>query len=143
MRSTGVGFAGVRREVTTQRKELAIMNSQLRSVTKKVDEIAVLADRLTTSVVFQRRALVAMSGDITSVLKHVAASGAASSPPTIDGASAVRDAAADGGQMLAATETQNAQWILDLKVCSCSPAASSGSAFDLSCVGVCACSGFL
>lgn len=143
MRSTGVGFDGVRREISTQRKELAIMNSQLRSVTKKVDEIAVLADRLTASVVFQRRALVAMSGDITSVLKYVAASGAASSPPTIDGASAVRDAAADGGQMLAATETQNAQWILDLKVCSRSPAASSGSAFDLSCVGVCACSGFL
>jgi len=95
-----------------------MMNSQLRAVTKKVDDIAVLADRLTASLVFQRRALVSMSGDITSVLQHVTASGAAPSPPTTDGAAAIDGAAAaEGAQTLAATEVQNSQWILDLKVC--------------------------
>jgi len=117
LRSTGVGFSGVRREITTQRKELTVLNSQLRAVTNKVDDVAVLADRLTASLVFQRRALVSMSGDITSLLNHVAASGASTSPPKIDGAAAVGDASAVGTQTLAVTEMQNAQWVLDLKVC--------------------------
>jgi len=43
-RSTGVGLAGIRGEIATQRKKLVIMSSQLRAVTKRVGDIAVLAD---------------------------------------------------------------------------------------------------
>lgn len=108
IRSTGLGFSGVRRDITTQRKELAIMNSPLRAITKKVDEISVLADRLTASLVSQRRALLSMSGDVTSVLMHVTASGPAASPLENAGAAAVVGAdPAEGTQSLAAMEVQN------------------------------------
>jgi len=53
MRSTPCGFAGARREITKQRKELAILNSQLCPWTKKVDDMAVLADCFTASLIFQ------------------------------------------------------------------------------------------
>jgi len=44
------------------------MNSQMRSVTKKVDDIAVLADRLTASLFYQRRAVINMAGEVSTVL---------------------------------------------------------------------------
>ena len=149
VRTTGVGFAGVRREITTQRKEVAIMNSQLRAVTKKIDEIAVLSDRLTASLVFQRRSLVSISGDITSVLTHMAASRAIPSQQltgetlAAGGAAAVGGAAAGGDETLAGTEEQDPRWILDLKVCSCSTAAACGTAYGLGSAAVCAWSAFL
>jgi len=147
MRTTGVGFAGVRREITTQRKEVAIMNSQLRAVTKKVDDIAVLADRLTASLIFQRRALVAMSGDVTTVLSHVAVNGAALSPPATgntDGGGGAGTAgrwAGDAAQTPVATEEQDAQWVLDLKVWFVSIGTASGTASGPRCAQGCARSG--
>jgi len=149
VRTTGVGFAGVRREITTQRKEVAIMNSQLRAVTKKVDEIAVLADRLTASLVFQRRSLVSVSADITSVLAHMAASRASASQqlsgetPAAGGGAAVDGATAGGDQTLAGTEEQDPRWILDLKVCSCSNGTVCGTAYGLSSAAVCSWSAVL
>jgi len=147
MRTTGVGLAGVRREITTQRKEVAIMNSQLRGVTKKVDEIAVLADRLTASLIFQRRALVAMSGDVTTVLSHVAVNGKTLSPPATGstdgggGAGAASPWAGDDAQTPVATEEQDAQWVLDLKVRFVSIGTSSGTASGPRCAQGCARSG--
>jgi len=122
VRTTGIGFSGVRREITTQRKEVAILNSQLRAVTKKVDDIAVLADRLTSSLLFQRRTLVSMSGDVTSLLSHNITDGATGLPRATGntGGSGAAGTAGrgpgDNAQAPVATEKQDAQWVLDLKV---------------------------
>jgi len=144
VRSTGVGFAGVRREITTQRKEVEILNSQLRAVTKKVDDIAVLTDRLTGSLALQRRTLIAMSGDITSVLSHTVANQAAASRRTTGGAEGGGGArtggpsAGDDAQTPAATDEQDAQWVLDLKVLCCSTAPSIHTVSGPDCVCGCA-----
>jgi len=60
------------------------MNSQLRAVTKKVDDITVLADRLTSSLLLQRRTLVSMSVDITSLSSHISTDGAMALPRATD-----------------------------------------------------------
>jgi len=121
MRTVATGFAGVRRELTAQRKEVAIMNSQMRAVTKKVDDVAVLADRLTASLFYQRRAIINLAGDITTVLARTAAG---SSAALTSGAGAAvhgaADAMGDATNVPAATtegEVQQAQWIQELKVC--------------------------
>jgi len=143
VRTTGVGLSSVRREMTTLRKEVAIMNSQLRAVTKKVDDVAVLADRLTVSLVFQRRTLVSMSGDITSVLSDTAANRAAASPPATGGAEEVRGGRTAGrcagadAETAVRTEEQDAQWVLDLKVCLFSTGTSSGTASGPGCAVGC------
>jgi len=120
IRSTTCGFAGVRREITTQRKEVAILNSQLRAVTKKVDDIAVLVDRLTASLVFQRRTLVTISGDVSTVLTSVTADRAATAAPgtsaALDGAAATL-AGGVAARSALATEQHDSRWVLDLKVC--------------------------
>jgi len=120
IRSTTCGFAGVRREITTQRKEVAILNSQLRAVTKNVDDIAVLVDRLTASLVFQRRTLVTISGDVSTVLTSVTADRAATAAPgtsaALDGAAATL-AGGVAARSALATEQHDSRWVLDLKVC--------------------------
>jgi len=141
VRTTGVGFAGVRRQITTQRKEVATTNSQLRAVTKKVDDIAVLADGFTVSLVPQRRTIVAMSAEVTSMLSHGAASRAAASPPAAGdadgsgGAGVAGRCAGDDAQTPGTTEEHDAQWVLDLKVWCFLTGASSETASGLWCTG--------
>jgi len=118
--TVSAGFAGVRREVTAQRKELAIMISQMRSVTKKVGDIAVLADRLTASLFYLRRAVINMAGEVSTVLARTVvrstgatATGAGSSPAVALGT--------DGNVVNTEVTTmeakvQEAQWVLELKV---------------------------
>jgi len=136
MRFTSSGFSGVRREVTTQRKELAILNSQLRAVTKKVDDIAVLADRLTASLIFQRRTLVTMAADISAVVTSVAADRRALAAPVAGATPDAAAAAATSGLRTGAPismDERDAQWVLDLKVrgpsspCLCQSAPVSNS----------------
>jgi len=137
VKTTGVRISGVRREITTERKEVDIMSSQLRAVTKKVDDFAVLEDRLTASLVFQHRTLASSSGNITSVLTQRAENQADASPPatrdTEGGAGEIMGgcAAAESAQTPGMTEEQDAQWVLDLKVCSCSTGTTSGTASEL------------
>ena len=121
MRTSSTGFSGVRREITAQRKEVAIMNSQIRAVTKKLDDVAVLADRLTASLFYQRRAIINMAGDVTSVLTWTAAESSAAmasgAGPAVHG---VPDADGNARNTSVTTpegEVQEAQWILELKVC--------------------------
>lgn len=120
-RAVSAGFAGVRREVTAQRKELAILNSQMRAVTKKVDAVAVLADRLTASLFYQRRAVINMAGDVSMVLaRTVVRSTGAMAAGAGPSSAGVLDA--DGNAVNTAVttmeaEVQEAQWILELKVC--------------------------
>jgi len=120
IRSTSCGFAGVRREITEQRDEVAILNSQLRAGTKKGDDIAVLADRLTASLIFQRGTLVAISGDVSTVLTLVTADRAAAVAPgtgvALDGAAATL-ARGVAARSALATEQHDSRWVLDLKVC--------------------------
>lgn len=120
-RTVSAGFAGVRREVTAQRKELAILNSQMRAVTKKVDDVAVLADRLTASLFYQRRAVINMAGDVSTVLARTVvrnigamASGAGPSPA---GALDADGNAVNNEVTTMNAEVQEAQWILELQVC--------------------------
>jgi len=128
-RTVSAGFSGLRREVTAHRKELAIINCQMRAVTKKVDDVAVLADRLTASLFYQRRAVINMAGDVSTVLARTVVRSTREMP---SGAVRLPERAADaeGNAVIDETKTmeaqvQEAQWILELKVCSdCSPTAS-------------------
>lgn len=110
-RSSMLGFSGVRREITAQRKELSIMNNQQRTLIKKINDIAVLADRLTSTVTFQRHALHDMSNDLSALLTEVrsARSSATASPL---GTAAVATAAP---QSQVEMEMQDAKWVLELR----------------------------
>ena len=120
MRFSTCGFAGVRREVTTQRKELEIRNSHVRAGTKKVDDIAVLANRFTASLIIQRRTLDTMAAHMSTVLTNLAANCHALTPSV---ARATADAAAvavESGVPTAVPgemDARDAQCVLDLKVC--------------------------
>jgi len=128
-RTVSAGLAGVRREVTAQRKEVAIMNCQLRSVTKKVDDVAVLADRLTSSLFYQRRAVINMAGDVSTVLARTSVRSAAEVASVVRPSTAIAPVAEGHAINVEANtmeaQVQEAQWILELKVSSwCSSIAS-------------------
>ncbi|OSX71002.1 hypothetical protein BU14_0617s0007 [Porphyra umbilicalis] len=113
-------ISGIRREMTASRKELAITNGSLRELTKKMDNIAAIADRLAVSLVMQRRQLDKLGGELPAAVAAVLALPAV---PT----AAVETAAAPGsdvgtpssvpdGASQQEVRVQDAQWILDLKV---------------------------
>jgi len=110
-RSITLGFSCVRREMTAQRKELAIMNNQQRMLVKKVDDIAVLADRLTSTITFLRRALHDMSVDVGKVVMEMRSPSArAAASPTATGA-----AASTWPQSPDDEDMRDAQWIVQLR----------------------------
>jgi len=87
------------------------MNNQQRTLTKKINDIAVLADRLTSTVTFHRHALHDMSNDLSALLAEVwsARSSAAGLPL---GTVAV---ATTAPQSQVQMEMQDAKWILELR----------------------------
>ena len=111
-RSSVLGFSGLRREMTAQRKELAIMNNQQRMLIKKVDGIAVLADRLNSALMFQRKALHDLSVGVGKVMAEVRSTSApaAGARPLESVAGAVEQP-----QSHANVVVQDAQWIIQLR----------------------------
>jgi len=98
--------------MTAQRKELAIMNNQQRMLVKKVDDIAVLADRLTSTMTFLRRALHDMSVDVGKVVMEVrspSARGTAASPTAAGAAASTLPQSPDDA------DVRDAQWIVQLR----------------------------
>lgn len=77
----GTGFAGLRRELTAVRKELAISNNLQRGKSNKIDDTAVLTEHLTEKLLSQGRALAAITSQLGTVLA------AAAGPRTPAGAS--------------------------------------------------------
>jgi len=105
------------------------MNCQLRSVTKKVDDVAVLADRLTSSLFYQRRAVINMAGDVSTVLARTSVRSAAEVASVVRPSTAIAPVAEGHAINVEANtmeaQVQEAQWILELKVSSwCSSIAS-------------------
>jgi len=88
------------------------MNNQQRTLMKKINDIAVRADRLTSMVTFYRHALHDMSNDLSALLAEVrsARSSAATSPL---GTVAV---ATTAPQSQVQMEMQDAKWILELRL---------------------------
>jgi len=119
MRFTNCGFSGVRCKVTTQQKELAILSRQLRALSRKLDETSVLADRLAASQVFQRRILVAMVADMSTVVSNMADNRQDLTAPVASTAADATAAAAMSSMPVEAPivmDERDAEWVLDLKV---------------------------
>ena len=110
-RSSMLGFSGVRREVTAQRKELSIMNNQQRTLIKKINYIAVLADRLTSTVTFHRHALHDMSKDLSALLAEVRSTRSSAAASPLGTVEVATTAPPSQVQM----EMQDAKWILELR----------------------------
>eukprot|EP00168_Porphyra_purpurea_P020792 TRINITY_DN8908_c0_g1_i1.p1 TRINITY_DN8908_c0_g1~~TRINITY_DN8908_c0_g1_i1.p1 ORF type:complete len:304 (+),score=52.74 TRINITY_DN8908_c0_g1_i1:1212-2123(+) len=103
------------------------MNSQQLAMTKKIDNIAELGDRLTAALVFQRRALASIEAFMGDVLQESPRPTQASSPATATALAGAAVMAASGAGGLAGgaglqppqtdreMEAQNAQWVFDLK----------------------------
>ena len=111
-RTTAVGFCGVRREITTLRKEVAIMNNQQRHMTKKIDDVAVLADRFSVLLSLQRRSVVDIAtntGKVLAAFNALELSRGATAPPASGGSTMATP------QSLDEMQAQDAQWVLDLR----------------------------
>jgi len=106
------GLSSVRRELTSNRKELAVTNNNFRMVVKKVDDIAVLVDQLALSMVVQRRALIKLGVDMASGFAKFGetAAAAASTEPLSGAGPGARPRNEEE------MERQDAMWVLESKV---------------------------
>jgi len=113
-------IAGIRREMTASRKELAITNGSLRELTKKTDNIAAIVDRLAASLAMQRRLLDTVGGQLTAAVAAVMAVPAA--PTAVAGSAAAPGSGADAsspvpdGATQQEMQVQDTKWIIELKV---------------------------
>jgi len=122
------GVSGVRRELTAVRKELAVSNDNVRTITEKTGDIAVASDAMGVSVVMMRQAVSKLGVDMAErfTAASALAEGASGAPRAATG---TRDAAArsapttagSAGEAQAQTEEemeiQDARWVPKLKVC--------------------------
>lgn len=111
-RSSSLGFSGVRREMTGQRKELAIFNSQIRTLVKKVDDIAVLADRVTSTLTLQRGTLHDLATDVGNVAAEVLCARSSAATASL---SAAGLASSDVPQSQEDSDEKDAQWVVLLR----------------------------
>lgn len=116
-------MAGVRRELTGIRKELSILSNQQRSFISKIDNIAVMTERLAETVLLQRRALSSLAAQIATVLATGALSTTpGASPPAAYGSvgSPASGLSPQGHtvtpQAIPAAQVQDSQWVLKVKV---------------------------
>jgi len=116
-------IAAVRRKITGLRKELVVSNNILRMVTKKTDDIAVLADQLATAAVVQRRASTIMWEKLDKALDTFLSARVVPAAAPV-GASRIAGGEPAAGEVAPMAppqteeemEIQDAKWVLDLKV---------------------------
>jgi len=107
-----LGFSGVRREMTAQRKEIAVMNNQHRMLVKKVDDIAVLADRLTSALTHQSRALQELSTGVGKVFAEVRSTAGSAVGASPSATCATPSAAPQSQENV---DINDAQWVVQLR----------------------------
>lgn len=113
--------AGLRRESTMLRKELAVSNNIIRTLVKKTNDIASIADQLAVSFIHNRRLLTKIDTQLANVVSNEAATrhARAAAAVQLNVPSAVLPASSANAlpspQTQAEMENQDADWVLVLK----------------------------
>ncbi|OSX69793.1 hypothetical protein BU14_1145s0002 [Porphyra umbilicalis] len=115
------GLTSLRGEVTALRKEVVVNTSTLRSLVKKTNDIATVADRLAASIISQRHILLKVPSDVAAAVARFPASGGAAVALSAGGARGTPAGALAVApvppRQLSTDEThvEEAYWVLELK----------------------------